>query len=375
MKEPHKPESSSTLFGLAYKTSKKLFPRVLSPLFFTLAIWIIVVAIGFVWPLSLLFTFPLLFAPSSFAFLLSVNALNMDQEATPSSYFLYFTRFFSRDVFGSYRLLRNFFLSLLVSLFLAFIFGTLYIKGVSSIDPSFTESFDTLLEYQRAGNLEALQKLLETDTSLLSFVFYLSTFFFSSFFLLYLHFFLRSGIVPLILRGSGSFPYRVRLAVYSLALRQKGVHYNAYYYGAMMPLYLFIMGFFVLGAYVSSLFLEDILSQPIFIVMGGVSGAFLGLLLVLPFYDEVLYGLAGRYEVLFNKTSLLISEEALHQFSTMKNEADAQMKMAEQNIELVKKMMEEAKKATEEKETSSEKEEEKKKDEDSNDPKNPNKTE
>ncbi len=367
MKDKNQLKSSSTLFGLALKTSKNLFPKVLSPLFFTLALWIAVAAIGFVWPLSLLFTFPLLFAPSSFAFLLSVNALNMGQEATPSSYFLFFMRFFSRDVFGSYRLLRNFFLSLLLSLFLSFLFGLLYVKGASFADASFMESFDAFLEYQKTSNLEALQKLMETDLHLLRFRFYLSVFFLSSFCLIYLHLFLRSGIIPLILRGSGSFPYRVRLAVYSLALRQKGVRYNAHYYGAMLPLYLFIMAFFVLGEYVSSLFLEDVLSQSIVILMGGVSGALLGLLLVLPFYDEVLYGLAGRYEVLFNKTSLLISEEALHQFATMKSEADNQMKMAEKNIERVKKLMEEASKGNEDKSSSSKEEKQSEKNEGSDD--------
>ena len=339
MKESKQPESSKTLFGLALKTSRRLFPKVLSPLFFTFALWVMMAAIAFVWPLSLILTFPLLFAPSSFALLLSVNVLNMGQEVSPSSYFLFFVRFFQRDIFGSYRLLRNFLLSLFLSFILSFLFGVLYFKGVSTIDPNLVEAVNLFVEYQKAGNGEALQKLLETDNSLLTFSFYLTTFSLSSFLLLYLHFFLRSGIVPLILRGSGSFPYRVRWAVYSMALRQKGVHYDAHYFSAMTLPYVLVLGFFALGAYLSSLFLEDVISQPLFITMGGVSGGLLGLLLVLPFYDEVLYGLAGRYEILFNKTSLLISEEALHQFSTMKNEADAQIRVAKQNIELVKKMM------------------------------------
>ena len=339
MKKLDNPASKkeASLFRTAFGLSVSLFPNVLPPLFLTLCLWAMGLAIVFVCQWTLLFLFPLLFLPSFFALLLSVNDINVGGTVSFSRYFGYFLLAYTSDVRSSFRLLRSFFSSLLFALGFGLLFSFLYYEIGSFLSPSFSESARAFLAFLSERDYQEAESLLLSEEGLLTFRLIVSFAFEGSFLLSFLCLFLRNGIIPLILRGTPLFRSSFRIAVFARTISEKRNGFKREFQTALVPLYVFLPLCLLLGFVLPAILLreEAFLSGPLLFCVSLSSLAF-GLLLLSPYYHEVLLSLSSHYDLLFTETSLKLSEEALSSIMTVHNESIAQAEIAKKNVEYLK---------------------------------------
>lgn len=330
-------KKEASLFRTAFGLSVSLFPNVLPPLFLTLCLWAMGLAITFVWRWALIFLFPFLFLPSFFALLLSINDINAGGSVSFSRFFGYFLLAYTRDVRSSFRLLRSFFSSLLFALMFGLLFSFLYYEIGSFLSPSFSEAARAFLAFLTERDYQEAQSLLLSEEGLLSFRLIVSFAFEGSFLLSFFCLFLRNSIIPLILRGTPLFRSSFRIAVFTRTISEKSNGFKREFQTALAPLYVFLPLCLLLGFALPALMLreEAFLSGPLLFSISLSSLAF-GLLLLSPYYHEVLLSLASHYDLLFTETSLKLSEEALSSIMAVHNESIAQMEIAKKNVEYLR---------------------------------------
>ncbi len=317
----------------AWKAAISLFPSVLSPLFFTFSVWVIFIAIAFVYPISLLLSLPFLFAPSCYAFLLSTKEISKTHSFAPSHFFLYFTSFFSRGVFGSFRFLGIYAFSLLLALSLSLVSVVIYSQIAPAYDAAFLESYATAIEYLANGNYSSLNEFIDSNGSMSMMFSYANGIFYAVFLLFFLHCFLRREVIPFVLGGVGRYDAKAKIVIYSYALKQRGSGYNASYFAVFWPVYLFAIACFAIALSVFGLVFSDSLSSPFLLILVGLCGSLFGLLLLLPYYAAALRLLTESYAPLFKEAMIAINKNAIEQLTLMKLEAERQSELAKKELD------------------------------------------
>lgn len=334
MNNSHPQNTNKSVPINAFFMSLRLFPSILSPLFFLFCSFILVLAFTFLSPFSILITAPLIFAPSCFSLLCSVNAINKGEEASPSLFFKNFFRFFSREVFHSFRFLRNFFLSLFISFGLLFIYSFVYSSIISNIDPSFLEAISKFVKFQEEGNDVAAMNFLLENEALTNFSFWGVILFCFSFSLLFLHFFFRSTMITLIPTSKEVLTYRARISIYRMGLRREEARgYNLKFMLAFLPAYIICIVLFALGVYLSFLIEPLSLKKMNVALVCGLSGFLLGLFLTIPYLDEALIYLAYSYQKPFLDSLTVLKEETIKQYEALVRESDKTKEFANKMLE------------------------------------------
>lgn len=317
----------------AWKATISLFPQILSPLFFTFSVWVTFIAIAFVYPISLLLSFPFLFAPSCYAFLLSAKEISKTHSFAPSHFFLYFTSFFSRSVFGSFRFLGIYMLSLLLAISLSLVFAAVYSQIAPTYDAAFSESYAMAIEYLANGNYASLSEFIDSNASMSTMFSYTNGVFYAVFLLFFLHCFLRREVIPFVLSGAGRYDAKAKIVIYSYALKQRGSGYNASYFSVFWPVYLLAIAFFALALSIFGLAFSDSFSSPFLLILIGLCGSLFGLLLLLPYYAMALRLLTESYAPLFKNAMIAINKNAIEQLALMKLEAERQSELAKKELD------------------------------------------
>lgn len=293
-----------------------------------------IIVIAFFTHASLILTVPFLFAPFFFGF----EMLLIDESEKPTlgnNAKWYFTPKFS----GCFRLGWSF-LYAIGFYFLAFMvtFGIYYLVA-QQVDPNFINALNNYAETITQGNLEAITALLSdytnpvvimtTVTSIVSY---------AALALIFIHHLAKRGAVPYLLSKfknlMGGRNGNILLGTF---LKRRGREYRIDYYKSnWLGIVLLVTGF-ALGTVLAYFLLPYNISfslntRAVLCVVFGLLGAFIFLLLYVPYYCYVMKELIDRYEKEIIAVNDELNKEALEYLKRMKELNDMQARFYEDAI-------------------------------------------
>ena len=124
-----------------------------------------VFALGVYFPDSLYLTIPLILIPWMYASMLMILDKRANDSSAPSLFFRSFTQYFRPGPLGSYRVIRNYFISLGFAVLASFLTGIIYYVVAPRFDPAFNDAINEMLGYINMQNTEALRQFFDSNAS------------------------------------------------------------------------------------------------------------------------------------------------------------------------------------------------------------------
>lgn len=327
--------------------TKKIYPSSLILIFYYTLMIALCFALGIYYSSSLVLTFPLILLPFLLSFQINESALAAGRKLDGVSFYRYYPSFFSRDFYGSYRVFRSFFLSLLFSMVVTTVVAAIYSSSRSAADPVFYSGMNEILTAVSAYDSDAITAIVNrTDLGIGDLFFLIAIVEGSSFFLMFYHLIARNGILPylhLAMKGGQS---RFVNGIYIGTTRERktGTNYRNDYYGSLWPLYLIGVLGFAFGGYLASLAFGDFSSANLgtrnggIVAVGAAAGGLFFLTFFLPYYFEVMRLLSEKYKGAFMDYSVRLAKNTLEQLKLNQT-------MNAQQYEKIRKSLEDAEKA------------------------------
>jgi hypothetical protein len=300
-------------------------------------------------------TFSFVVIPFFFAFAMSDSYLHHGTEITGRQFYRYYATYFQPTFFGSYRLIRNFFFALLISLAGALLTAVFYFGIAYSTDAAFKTAADAMLTEFAASPTIDLSTLITAAGPLYYWLLAMQIGEYGALSLAFLHLTARAGLLPYlraIMPGGNS---RMINAIYGTSMKSIRTSYNRDYFLALWPGYLLVIAGYALGA-VGSYYLvnawgwavnDNVTAQisqfSTYLWVGGLLGAFLTLLFFIPYYFQVMGLLVDKYKAAFAASSLTLANRALSELKEAQRMASEQAKEVEKSLDEAKKNADEDK--------------------------------
>jgi|GEM_PF-1451464 hypothetical protein len=347
--------AETPLYKTAWKLYKTQIGKTIPTLFNFTMICFAVFAVAVLLPESLYVTFSFVVIPFFFAFAMSDSYLHHGTEITGRQFYRYYATYFQPTFFGSYRLIRNFFFAILISLAGALLTSAVYFGVAYSTDAAFKAAADAMLTEFAATPTLDLSTLITASSPLYYWLLAMQIGEFGALSLAFLHLTARAGLLPYlraIMPGGNS---RMINAVYGTSMKSIRTSYNRDYFSALWPGYLLVVAGYALGS-VGSYYLvaiwgwaadSDVTVQisklASYMWVGGLLGAFLTLLFFIPYYFQVMGLLIDKYKNAFAASSLTLANQALSELKEAQRIASEQAKEVEKSLDEAKKNADEDK--------------------------------
>ena len=274
-----------------------------------------------------------LIIPLFFVFNVSLCDGHKDGDISNKRTFAYFFAYFRPPFFGTYRVIFNYLIALLLAIIaevpLYAIFSSLYASNYSDFVPLMDEAYRLLQQADGDG----LYSLFTSEATLKSF---LSVMTLSSQIVLSLVFVYRLSyylINPALRLNLGPMPLRGANTIYVGGLRSARPNLNFrkdLFLGTYWMILLFLP-FFSLGIAISRLFFANLIDEGGSVMMGFAFGA----LVISPFFPYLIFYLdllATRYRNSFLNYSIQMAEEALNSMKLRQEVNEEEQKALEDAI-------------------------------------------
>ncbi len=209
---------------------------------------------------------PFILIPWAYASTMMILDKNANDESAPSMFFASFSYYYRNGVFGSYRLIRNYFVGLLVSLFVSFITGAIYYFIAVKAGGELSKLLSQAYFYLSNGDMASLKSLLSVESSLTKMIETIFAVEFVIFFLIFLHSFGVYGINAL--SKSAALINSPTNRLFSKVVRTNWKEFFKIYYGMLYPLLIIETIGGVGGYFLSTLISSFNLEQRIIFAIG-----------------------------------------------------------------------------------------------------------
>lgn len=251
------------------------------------------VTLGFVWPISLLLTVPLIIIPLFLCLQISNGTLRILQKEGLShgNFFRFFILSFKRPFLGSYRVISSLLKAIAIGLIFYFVAGLVTYQILSMVDSSFSELMTKASELLANSDLDSAFALLQENPLYITCENILICISFGFFLLSFYHFIgvnslnaNLTNMMPGVNRGAINYVHKNVLRM----IRKP--FYKDYYHANYLGLVLYLFGY-VGGVLISYQFTSKI----DYICLSGTIGSLLLLFPFLPYYLDVNDLLFSKY--------------------------------------------------------------------------------
>lgn len=310
-----------------------------------------------------LFLVPLFAIPFTFAFQMTNSTVKNNDVMRPGVFNSFYRGYFSREFLGVYRITISAICSFLFG-FTAYMVVTLVYSNV--VDPTFNNAIQSLSDALKSNDFDTYDALL-LEEPIYSFMMYSITSFIGVFYIFFIHFLARNAVIAeLKLRIYA--PIGTIRHIFGYGAKHQAKGFNKEYYLNTFFILLILAGGFALGAtityfIISSPDIHESLTTGKFsfmdifslIGLGGVFFASILMIIILPYFYNVIYLLVEKYKKGFASTTLEIAQASLEQIKNTRRLTDEE----EREVEKAIKETEDALKQIIDEEPKEEKEEEK----------------
>ena len=282
---------------------------------------------------------PFILIPWAYASMIMIADKQANEVSAPSLFFASFGMYYRSAVFGSYRLIRNYFISLLVGVLSGVVTGFIYYYVVSATNTELSTLMNQVYFYISNGNTDGLTKLLSVDSPLTKMLSVCSMTEFVVFFLIFIHCFGVYGLNALARTAAPSdgLSQRQLNGLYTQSIRAHWKQFFKVYYGMLYPLFIIEIAGGVGGYFLSGLIPDITMSQQ---VIFGVGLAVVLLSLCYGYYAHALHLMQEPYSMmmikfLYNKSKEVFSDPECKDALSEDDQAevDRQLKEFEKMIE------------------------------------------
>lgn len=279
------------------------------PITFGFSILIIAtLAIGVFFPYALYIIIPLFILPLSFAYTLSISDGHKKGDLSNKRTVTYFISYFHAPFYGSYRVIKNFLLSLVFTIIFSiiyyFVLAAIFMNSVQG----FTDSLNTFSKLFYEYDYNTMFDFINNNEAFLLFlnIFVLGTseFFFINFFLRILNYSLN----PFFRASFNNVPTQVLNYVFTKSIRAKRKEFLLDLFKTTWWLFLLFLVFNVIGIVIGWLFLLNYISVTGVVVFGLTLG-FISVTPFLSYYVCLLNLLNKKYQSNFINSYIKTVEE------------------------------------------------------------------
>lgn len=267
-----------------------------------------ILTFGIFFPAFMWVGVPFLILPLLFAYTLSLSDGHEEGELSNRRTITYFLSYFRTPFYGSYRVIRNFFLSLFWSTVFSIILYFSLAPIFSNLSDGFSNAFKTFGEYIGQRNYESAIYLIENSESLSSFFFVLCLLDSAFFSLCFLFFLLRYSLNPFFRLRFGYGPSHISNHIFVDSLRNRKGEYMHDLFTSTWWFILLFVGFFALGIAIGWIYLNGFIT-PQGIVVFALGIGFLAISPFLSYYVCLLNLMNKKYETTFVDYYLRLAEE------------------------------------------------------------------
>lgn len=243
---------------------------------------------------------PFLLIPWAYASMIMIADKKANEVSAPSLFFASFGMYYRNGVFGSYRLIRNYFISLLVGILSGVVTGIIYYYVVSASNAELSNLMNQVSFYISNGDTDGLITLLSAESPLTKMLSVCSMTEFVVFFLIFIHLFGVYGLNALVRTATPSdgLTQRQLNGLYTNSIRTHWRQYSKVYYGMLYPLLIIELCGGVGGYFLSGLIPGIAMSQQ---VIFGVGLAAVLLSLCFGYYAHALHLMQEPYSMMMIK--------------------------------------------------------------------------
>ncbi len=341
--------NSGSLSKEAFSLFKKRFLYSFPITFGFILLFIAILAFGVFFPFTLWISVPFLLLPLCFAYTLSLSDGHQDNELSNQRTIAYFLSYFHTPFYGSYRVIRNFFLSLFWTVLFGIALYFCIVPIFSSLSSEFVSAFANFSGYLEQRNYESAAYLLANDPDISRFFLLYSLLTYVFFTLNFLARLLGYSLNPFFRLNFGYGPTALSNHIFQGGLRIKRSEYFHDYISSTWWLFLLFLLFDAAGVAIGWFYLLSYLS-PIGIVAFGIGLGFLAISPFLSYYVWFLNLLNQKFESTFIDYYIHLAEETFLAAREANELSEEEMKYYEEQIAKGKKAKEdiEAKKDDEE---------------------------
>ncbi len=262
------------------KNYAKSLPNIAIFVLVSLAVGALTMALYYVSGQGALLAVSFLLVPFVFAFQSSYQLRESTTLSGVPSALTRFGTYYSPLNFGSYRLIRNFLWSYLISM--AVSYGTVMILVASRLgDPSFAETINSLTEHFALGEMDQVSAILSEEpfssmimaSAMASMVSYLAFNF---------YFFFRALPIPYVDGNVKNAPARLKVAIFRGGKRMAGSAFEKQYWYLMWPAFVLAAVFLGLGTYLGYLLFAGIVPGGDPFIVGSLAPLFGFFLAIIP---------------------------------------------------------------------------------------------
>lgn len=299
---------------------------------------------------------PLLIIPLFFAFNVSLCDGHKDGDLSNKRTFAYFFSYFRAPFYGTYRVIFNYFISLLETMIIEVPLYFIVASIFASKYPDFVSLINEAYSLMQQNDTSGLYSLFTSEATLKAF---LSDLTLSSQIVLSFIFVYRVSyylINPVLRLNLGLMPSRGANAIYLGGLRSARPNMNFrkdLFLGSYWMILLFLP-FFAIGVFISRFYLSNLINEVGSVMMGFAFGT----LAVSPFFPYFIFYLdllATRYKDTFLAYSVQMAEEALSSMKLRQEVSEEEQKALEDAINQFKTTQEKEKENKDESEDDEEK--------------------
>ncbi len=296
-------------------------------------ICLVVFALAFFFGRSLLFILvPFVLLPWIFASILMVMDKQANDLSAPSLFLASFSLFYRQNMFGSYRIIRNYLISWAISLIVSLLTGVIYYYASSN--PELEKLVSQAYFYLSNGNTNMLNGLLSTESALTKMIEIISATQLASFFLIFVHEMSVYGLNAMMMVVSIRDRNMNRL--FTKAMKANWKEFFKMYYGMIYPLLIIWLicgvGGYFLSTLIDGLYLEQ---RVIFAIGFGLSLASLGF----GYYVHAIHLMQGVYGKMAFDYVMRISEETMNDPRFMDELNEDERKSFKEQIDQIKKIV------------------------------------
>ncbi len=290
-------------------------------------------------PGFLIFVVPFLIIPLFFAYCLSINDGHKNGDFSNKRMVAYFFSYFRMPFYGSYRVVRNFFLAIL----LALIAEIIVYLGVGNIwasqDLLLYESLNVFSGYLAKGDYAAATSYMSTSPSINSFfsVIYLATYVvFAVIFVFRTSY--CYALNPFFRFFSPTLSLPISNGIYVGGMKKARSEYFKDYFSCFWPMLTVGTIFFAFGIFLARAYWDSFFSEAGAVVLGLTFGL-LGITPFLPFYACCLGAMMEKYMGYFLSYSVEMAERKLKEIKNKENFDEEEISTFEKALNDSKKML------------------------------------
>lgn len=289
---------------------------------------------------SLFVTIPLILIPWFYASCVMILDKQANDISGPSLFFSSYAMYFRPGPFGSYRLIRHFFIALGIALVALFFTSMIYVYVAPLFDPAFNDSMNELMTYLNLENLEAFQQFLSTNESIIRMMQVMSIVEAAAFFIVFVHKIALYGLNAInrtsVMVGD---PNMNRL--YGNTVRKNFKAFYSFYIRTLWPLFIIELGGGALGYYISGYIPFAYANQKAMFAIG-FSLAFLSLV-GFAYYVAVLDMFRIPFGVMMTNNVIQWGEKTLNDPMASQSMSPEEMEQVKKDLDAMKKALEEGK--------------------------------